>query len=153
MLRLPLLLLSLLAANTGFATDNLRLHDAWVRATPPGAAVAGAFVTIENPGSTADRLVSASSTAADSVEIHEMKMDGEMMQMRELSNGLPIPAKQRVALKPGGIHLMLISPKQPFTVGQQVMITLVFEKAGKRTLDFAVLRQAPDADGHAHHAH
>ena len=82
-----------------------------------------------------------------------MKMDGEVMQMRQLSDGLAIPAKQTVTLKPGGYHLMLIAPKRPFAAGQKVAITLVFEKAGKRTLEFAVSKQEPGdaASEHMHH--
>lgn len=146
---------ALCSAFTAHAADGstLQFSNAWVRATPPNAAVAGAFLSIENTSAKADRLLSASTDAAAKVEIHEMKMDGELMQMRQLSDGLTIPAKQAVALKPGGIHLMLIAPKQPFAAGQKVTITLVFEKAGKRTLEFAVSKQAPgdSAAGHTHH--
>lgn len=131
----------------------LKLGNAWVRATPPNAQVAGAFLSIENTGAEPDRLLSASTDAAARVEIHEMKMDGEVMQMRQLSDGLAIPAKQTVTLKPGGFHLMLIAPKQPFAAGQKVAITLVFEKADKRRLEFAVSKQAPGdtASEHMHH--
>lgn len=131
----------------------LAFGNAWVRATPPNAQVAGAFLSIENSGPEPDRLLSASTGVAAKVEIHEMKMDGEVMQMRQLAGGLAIPAKQTVTLKPGGIHLMLISPNQPLVAGQDVAITLVFEKAGKRTLAFAVSKQAPASavPDHLHH--
>ena len=142
--------LALLASATEASTLNI--SNAWVRATPPNAQVAGAFLSIENTSTKADRLLSASTDAAAKVEIHEMKMDGELMQMRQLGDGLPIPAGQTVTLKPGGIHLMLIAPKQPFAEGRKIAITLVFEQAGKRQVELNVLKQAPsDTATNIHH--
>jgi copper(I)-binding protein len=148
-----LLFLSLAFTASAAETSTLQFSNAWVRATPPNAQVAGAFLSIENTATKSDRLLSASTDVAAKVEIHEMKMDGEVMQMRQLSDGLSIPAKQTVTLKPGSIHLMLIAPKQPFAEGQKVAITLIFEKAGKRRLEFAVSKQAPEqaTSEHMHH--
>jgi copper(I)-binding protein len=152
-MRLPTFFMAcLLLSSTSHAADTLQLSQAWVRATPPNAQVAGAFLSIENTASKTDRLLSASTETAERVEIHEMKMDGEMMQMRQLSNGLAIPAKQKTILKPGGIHLMLIAPKRPLAEGQKITISLLFEKAGKRQLEFNVLKQAPSgASSNKHH--
>jgi periplasmic copper chaperone A len=72
-----------------------------------------------------------------------MSMQGDVMQMRLLSEGLAIPAKQTVTLKPGGIHLMLIAPKQAIVEGQKVKITLLFENAGSQTVEFTAHKQAP----------
>lgn len=135
------------------AADSLAFSNAWVRATPPNAKVAGGFVEIRNAGKTADRLVSASSDVAERVEIHEMKMAGDVMQMRQLTEGLAIPAGQSVQLKPGSYHLMLISPKNAIAEGQKVTLTLVFEKAGRRTVEFTAAKQAPGAAMEDHHAH
>ena len=126
------------------ASTGLVLDKAWIRATPPNARVAGAFLTIENNGSSADRLLSVRTDAAVRVEMHEMKMQGEMMQMRELKDGLVLPAKQAVTLQPGGIHLMLIEPKQPIAEGQLVSLIFRFEKAGERTVHFIGRKSAPD---------
>ncbi len=147
------LALSLAFTTSAAETSTLQFNNAWVRATPPNARVAGAFVTIENTSTNPDRLLSASTDVAKEVEIHEMKMDGEVMQMRQLSDGLAVPAKQTISLKPGGYHLMLIAPKRPFSEGQKITITLIFEKAGKRTLQFMVAKQAPGqaASEHMHH--
>lgn len=141
-----------LALMTGAqAADSLAFSNAWVRATPPNAKVAGGFVEIRNAGKSADRLISASSDAAGRVEIHEMKMAGEVMQMRHLSEGLVISAGQSVQLKPGSYHLMLMAPKKPIAEGQKVTITLVFEKAGKRAVEFTAAKQPPvAAPGSAH---
>lgn len=125
------------------ASTGLVLDKAWIRATPPNARVAGAFLTIENNGNSADRLLSVRTDAAMRVEMHEMKMQGEMMQMRELKDALVLPAKQAVTLQPGGIHLMLIEPKQPIAEGQLVSLILRFEKAGERTVQFIGRKSAP----------
>ena len=135
------------------AADSLTFSNAWVRATPPNAKVAGGFVEIRNAGKSADRLVSASSDVAERVEIHEMKMAGEVMQMRQLTEGLAIPAGQSVQLKPGSYHLMLMAPKKPIAEGQKVTITLVFEKAGKRAVEFTAAKQPPMAASDSAHKH
>lgn len=135
------------------AADSLSFSHAWVRATPPNAKVAGGFVDIRNAGKSVDRLVSASSDAAERVEIHEMKMAGDVMQMRHLTEGLVISAGQSVQLKPGSYHLMLMAPKKPIAEGQKVTITLVFEKAGKRSLEFMAGKQPPVAAPEAAHTH
>jgi len=147
-------LLALALALTANAAEpsGLRFSNAWIRATPPNAQVAGAFLNIDNAGTISDRLLSASSDRATKVEIHEMKMDGDVMQMRQLGDGLAIPAKQRVSLKPGGIHLMLMAPKQAIAEGQTVNITLQFETAGSRTVEFTARRHAPD-DAATEHTH
>lgn len=146
-------LLAMLLASSAWAADSITFSNAWVRATPPNANVAGAFVEIRNAGKSADRLLSASSDAAERVEIHEMKMAGDVMQMRQLTEGVAIPAGKSVAFKPGAYHLMLIAPKQAIAEGRNVAITLVFEKAGKRTLEFTAAKQAPHADAGMSHEH
>ncbi|WP_323033104.1 copper chaperone PCu(A)C [Paracoccus sp. (in: a-proteobacteria)] len=116
---------------------DLTLSDGFSRATPPGAPVAGGFLTIANGGAD-DRLVSASVDFAGRAEIHEMAMDGEVMRMRQLPDGLPIPAGATVELKPGGYHLMFMELKQPLVEGEVVNVTLSFEKAGDVSLPLTV---------------
>lgn len=96
----------------------------WARATAPGQSVGGAYVTLTSPSD--DRVVSATSPVAAKAELHEMSMDGGVMRMRELPNGLALPAHQAVALAPGGIHLMLVGLKQPLAVGQTIAVQLRF---------------------------
>lgn len=108
----------------------LTLSQPFTRAMAPHAPVGGGYVTITNTGNSDDRLISATSDAAAQTQIHEMTMQGDVMKMRELSDGLPIPAGQTVTLAPGGLHLMFMGVKTPFAEGQQIKVTLVFEKAG-----------------------
>ena len=117
--------------------DGLAVTQAWSRPTPAGAPTAVGYLTITNHGHIPDRLIGASSSAARSVEIHQMSMTGGVMRMRPVAGGLAIGAGQTIALSPGGYHLMLIGPKRPFKAGEHVPVTLEFARAGKvmATLD------------------
>lgn len=125
----------------------------FTRATLPNAPVGGGFLTIENEGPEADRLISATSPAADVVQIHEMAMEGDIMKMRQLADGLELPAGQIVVLSPGGFHLMFMGLKQAFVEGETVPVTLVFEKAGTVEIALPVLGTAADAAVAGEHAH
>ena len=148
-----LLLASACTPLQGEAVGDLRVDDPWARATPPGAPVAGGFMTVRNLGDRPDRLVSVRSAAAEKVEIHEMRADDGMMRMRMLPDGLDFPAGASVTLQPGGYHLMFIRPRQPFVADGVVPATLVFERAGSVDVQLQV-RDAGARDakgGHAHH--
>ena len=129
---------SSLASADDVKIGNLTITAPYVRAMVPGAPVGGGYMTIMNTGGADDRLVAASSPRAATVQIHEMKIDKEIMIMRELAGGLPIPAGQTVELKPGGYHLMFMKVAEPFLQGQTVKATLKFEKAGSVDVDFPV---------------
>lgn len=118
---------------------DLEISGPFARATLPNQPVAGGYVTITNNGSAADRLVSVTSPAAAMVQIHEMAMEGDVMKMRELPDGLEIPAGQSVALSPGGLHLMFMKLNGPFEQGSKVPVTLNFEKAGSVEVELPVM--------------
>ncbi|WP_225143513.1 MULTISPECIES: copper chaperone PCu(A)C [Bradyrhizobium] len=149
----------LLGTSAGVAAEDVKAGDlvisqAWSRATPGGAKVAGGYLTIENKGSAADRLVSVSADIAGKAEIHEMAMDNGVMKMRALDKGLAIEPGKTVKLAPGGNHLMLQELKGPFKQGDKVPVTLQFEKAGKITVALDVQgvgAQAPGGGGHSGH--
>ena len=113
-----------------YKVGSLEIEQPWTRATAPTAPTAGGYLKIVNTGTTSDRLVAVRSTASARTEIHEMKMDGSVMRMRELEKGLEIPAGATVILQPGGYHVMFMQLKEPFKEGAKVPVTLVFEKAG-----------------------
>jgi periplasmic copper chaperone A len=121
-----------------YKLGSLEITQPWTRATAPTAKSGGGYVTITNKGTTADRLVAARSGASGKVEIHEMKMDGSVMRMRELDKGLEIPPGATVTLKPGGYHVMFMELKAPFAKDAKVPVTLVFEKAGSVDVTFVV---------------
>ena len=132
---------------------DLVITQAWSRATPSGAKVAGAYLTVENKGSVADRLVSGSGDVAGRVEIHEMAMDDGVMKMRPLDNGLVIEPGKTVKLAPGGYHMMLMDLKTQLKQGDQVPVTLQFEKAGKVNVSFDVQGVGTQAPGGDHSGH
>jgi copper(I)-binding protein len=135
-------LLGCLAAAPASAEEvkagDLVISQAWSRATPGGAKVAGGYLTIENHGPTADRLMGGSGDVAGKIEIHEMATSNGVMTMRALDKGLTIEPGKTVTLAPGGIHLMMFDLKSPLKQGDKVPVTLEFEKAGKVTLSLNV---------------
>ena len=117
---------------------DLVITQAWSRATPGGAKVAGGYLTIENKGSAPDRLIGGSADLADKVQVHEMATNNGVMTMRPLDKGLAIEPGKTVKLAPGGYHLMLLDLKSPLKRGDKVPVILEFEKAGKVTVSFDV---------------
>lgn len=126
------------AAQATDATPSISIKDAWIRATPNGAKVAGGYATITNTGGAGDRLVSASIPPAPNGEVHEMSMDGGIMRMRTLDKGLEIPPGGTITLQPSGYHIMFINPTAPLKEGETLAGTLTFEKAGTIPVTFAV---------------
>lgn len=132
-----------------YKVGDVKVDHPWARATPHGAKVAGGFLVLENKGASPDRLVSVSVEIAEHAEIHEMAMKDGVMSMRQLADGLAVPAGAEVALKPGGIHLMFIGLKRPLAKGESFKGTLTFEKAGSVEVSFTVT--AIGAGGTGHH--
>jgi copper(I)-binding protein len=121
-----------------YKAGPIRIEAPWIRATPAGAQVAGGYMKIENTGKEADRLLGGSTGIAGKFEIHEMKMSGNVMRMRELDKGLDLAPGQTVELKPGSYHVMLLDLKQLPKAGDKVKGTLMFEKAGKVEVEYTV---------------
>lgn len=148
-------LLVLAAALGSAAQAQTTVTDAWVRGTVAQQKASGLFAQIT--AAQGGRLVSASSPVAGVVEIHEMTMDGDVMRMRQLPDGLALPAGKAVTLKPGGHHVMLMDLKQPLKAGDTVPVTLVIEGADKKrqTLELKVPVRAigAAAAGHGQHKH
>ena len=126
-------------APTVATLGKLEIAAPFARATLPNQPVAGGYLTITNTGETDDTLVGVSSAAADRMEIHEMAMEGDVMQMRELADGLPIPAGGTVTLAPGGYHVMFMDLAGPLAEGDAVALTLRFAEAGEVSVAMPVL--------------
>jgi len=125
---------------------DLVITQAWSRATPGGAKIAGGYLTIENKGAAPDRLMGGTGDVAAKIEVHEMGTKDGVMTMRPLDKGLVIEPGKTVKLAPGGYHLMLMDLKGPLKQGDKVPLALEFEKAGKVNLSLdvqAVGAQAP----------
>jgi copper(I)-binding protein len=127
------------------AAPPVKVADAWCRPTAAGAPTAGCYLTLT--AVQADTLTAVSSPAAERVEVHSMDMTGGVMRMKKLGR-LDLPAGQAVALKPGGLHLMLIRPKAAFTSGGSVPLSLRFAKAPSAMVQAQVRNPAPTP---AHH--
>jgi periplasmic copper chaperone A len=125
----------------------LKISKAYAKAMLPGQPAGAGYLIIENTGGEADRLISATSDASPDVEIHEMKMEGDVMKMRQLSEGLDIPAGGKVELKPGGYHLMFMDVESPFEEGETLKVNLNFEKAGEVQIELPVTAGQGDMHG------
>src|SRR5919205_1465678 len=101
------------------AAAQIKVADAWSRATPPAAKIAAGYLVIRNSGPTPDRLVSASSPAAERVTTHITVQQGGISRMREVQ-GYEIPANGTFEAKPGGAHLMFENIKAPFKEGESI---------------------------------
>jgi len=152
--------LSLLFASTTAQADDhmkmvmagdMHIAKSWTRATPAGAPAGGAFVTLTNNGTAAERLIGASSDVSKVVEVHEMSVTDGVMKMAQLEDGLAIEPGATVELKPGSFHLMLIGLHKAISEGQMVKITLEFEHAGKVDVMFPATKIGAPGMDHANH--
>lgn len=132
---------------------ELEITSFYTRETLPNAPVAGGFMTISNNGGTDDRLIAASSDISNRVEIHEMAMENDVMKMRELPDGLPIPAGETVDLKPGGYHVMFMELNTALIQGETVTVTLEFEQAGSTTITMPVVARQGSMGHNGHGGH
>lgn len=121
-----------------FEKGALLIVHPWTRATPEGATMGAGYVTITNNGKDADKLTGGAFESADHVEIHEMKMDGDKMMMRKVTDGLEIKPGETVKFSPGAYHLMFVGLKKPIVQGPNSKGSLTFEKAGTIDIDYKV---------------
>lgn len=135
---------------------DLEISGAFTRATLPSQPVGGGYLVITNTGDEDDRLLDGTASFAGDVQVHEMAVVNDVMNMRELADGLAIPAGETVTLQPGGYHLMFMGLSEPLVEGESVTVTLEFERAGMVEVSFAIAaagaRGAPD-DHSAHGGH
>lgn len=141
--------------STALWAQTVDVKDAWVRATVPSQQATGAFMKLTAKEGV--KLVGISTPAAAVAEVHEMKMDGDVMKMRAVTGGLDLPAGTAVELKPGGYHLMLMDLKATLVKDSRIPMTLVFKDAkgveSKMELKVPVLMAAPVVHDPAHGAH
>lgn len=128
----------------GTPAEVIRIEKAWARSTPNGATTGAAYMTIYNDGAASDRLVAGSTPYAQTVQIHEMTVIDNVMQMRQLKDGLAIPPHGSAVLKPGGYHVMLIGLNRPLKAGDALPLTLTFEKFGRVDLSVPIQNAIPD---------
>ena len=122
----PLIAAAALLAGMAHA-QSVDVKDAWVRTSVPGQKATGAFMKLTAKDGT--KLVAASSPVAGVTEVHEMKMEGDIMKMKAVAGGLDLPAGKTVELKAGGYHLMLMDLKAALPKDSTIPLTLVFKDA------------------------
>jgi periplasmic copper chaperone A len=115
-----------LAGGTLYA-QTVEVKDAWVRTSVQGQKATGVFMKITAKDNT--KLVSVSTPVAGVAEVHEMKMEGDVMKMRAVQGGLDLPAGKAVELSPGGYHVMLMDLKAALPKDSTIPMTLVFKDA------------------------
>jgi hypothetical protein len=126
------------------ATGEIETHSAWVRPTAQGENAA-VYLTLHNHTAEGDELVGASSNAADVVEIHESKMENDVMQMNMLPS-LPIAADEEIIFKPGGLHIMLIGVKEEFVLGERIGLILHFKNHEDIVVEVHIEDSMPEDD-------
>ena len=142
-----------LLSGTAHAAELVKVLHPWAWASVPGQRVGGVYMEIVAREGL--RLTSVTSAAAETAQVHQMKMENGMMRMRAVPF-LALPAGKAVKLEPGGYHVMLFDLKQSLVAGQKLRIELTVEDADKRKHRVAVEavvrdRDARPASGHDHH--
>ena len=134
-------------------TGAIQLEEPWARESPPMVKTGAAYMTLVNTGAETDRLLSAFGDVAETIELHTHLLENNVMKMRKV-DAIEVAPGEPTALKPGGLHVMLIGLKKPLVAGQTFPLTLKFEKAGE--VPVQVMVRGKDAatqpsSGHAHH--
>lgn len=131
---LAALFLSACAGQAVTKTGGIEISAPWARAAAAmpgmGGANGAAYMVIRNHSAQPDRLLKAESSVAGAVELHKSEMKDGVMSMAPVP-AIDVPANGQVELKSGGLHIMLIGLKQDLKPGDQITLTLTFEKAGK----------------------
>ncbi len=153
----PALILTAIVLSACQGTDEtgqaappvVEIADLTCRPTPNGRDMTACFATLT--AATDDRLVSAGSPNADDVQIHEVHTDNGLMVMREMENGLVLPAGEAVQLRPGGDHMMVMGVHTQLAEGDVLSLVLTFEQAGEVGVRAAVGQPPLEDEGGGHH--
>lgn len=158
------LLAAAFAALPALASAHMVIEDAYARASSPVAQSGAAFMTIFNHSDQDDLLISATSTAAERLELHThiMEEDTGIMRMVEVEEGFAIPAGETITLQRGGMHVMMLGLTEPLVQGEEIEVTFTFEHAEPVTHTIGIDNErqpAPgghgamqmDGDGHSGH--
>ena len=133
-----LTLAAILASSGGVSASGVMIMEAFARASAtPTASAGAAYISLMNHASQADRLLSVSTPAARTVEIHMTDVVDGVMKMKSVQS-LEIPAMGTLEMKTGGYHIMLIGLTAPLKKGEEIEVTLTFEKAGQVTVKVPV---------------
>ena len=127
---------------------ELVIRDGYARAAGAAARTGAGYLSVTNTGSSDDRLIEARGDVAARVELHTTDVEDDVARMREVAEGIPIPAGETVVLEPGGLHVMFMGLARPLEQGDAVSLTLVFEAAGEISVELPVDLERGGAHGH-----
>ena len=136
-----------------FSQKNISVDHPWSKPTPPISEYGVAYFNVSNNGKSDDILlkIKIPGDIAKSASIHDVIDDGEMMRMREVTDGKKIPQGSAVKFQPGGSHIMLEGLTKPLTLDDKFMIELVFAKAGTVPVEIWVEEAPQQSDQHHKH--
>lgn len=132
--------LALVLYAAGARAGDIAITDFWAFSATPVSQAGAGYLVIHNRGSEDDRLIGAASDAATRVELHQHVLQGDVVQMHNILDGMAIPAGETVVLAPGGDHVMFMGLANPWRDGDVVDLTLTFERAGEIDLQLVVER-------------
>ena len=135
-------------SNVKIQAGDLVIENPFAFPSPPGALAAGGYVTITNTGAEDERLTGGVSSFSEVTEIHEMKMVEGVMKMRELAQGVKIPAGESVTLQPGGLHVMFMQLTQPLVEGESKPGSLTFANVGQVIVEYKVINRSDYVEKH-----
>jgi periplasmic copper chaperone A len=135
------------AAAADYDAGSMHISTPWARATPKGAAAGAGYMTITNNGTTPDTVSCVSDDASVQCQIHSATMEGGVMKMRPVEDGLDIKPGETVTLQPRGYHIMFVNLKHPLEQGQSVKATLKFEHAGSVDVEYPIVAIGAPAPG------
>jgi hypothetical protein len=140
-----------LAVSAGAQPTAPEIRDAWARATPAGAKAGATDATLVNGGTTADRLVAASTPVAGRAQLHAHIDDAGVLRMETVA-AIELKPGTSTTLSPGGQHIMLLELKRPLMPRESFPTAVTLEKAGTLWMQVKVLKAgataAPDAPAH-----
>ena len=136
-----------LVASASVASDNLVISDAWVRATPPGKMMTAGYASIENMSNDVITIMGVSAEIAGHTSLHETRIERDRSTMRPVAQ-LSIKAGERISLKPGGLHIMLMKLSESLSDGQSIDICLELENNENLCSAFSVAKHRKAAHHH-----
>lgn len=134
-----------------FAQNSIKVEEPYSRITAPTVKMGAAFMEITNNSEKDDVLIAAQADVSKTIELHKTTINDEgVMKMREMKDGIPLPAGKTVTLKPGGLHIMLMGLKAPLKLNDTYKMTLKFKNAPEKTIKIEV-NNGKVTDSHMDH--
>lgn len=149
---MKLLIPALLMSTSLTQAADLTIDNAMARAVPPTAKMSAAFMTLTNNANTDLAVLSAESSVAKAVELHNNTMSDGKMKMRQV-NQIDLPANQTTELKPGGLHVMLIGLNKALVEGETIDLTLNFSDGSSEALEIPIQQIKPMMQKMHEHKH